>query len=78
MKNFYGIIELTTTREEEYEKKLKSGKVVTKKRDVTVTKDVTVEATQPTRIGARNELEDYVRGINGATKSRIKFIGKFA
>lgn len=78
MKKYYGIIELTTTTQEDYEKKLKSGKVVTKKRDVTSKKDVIVEATEVTRIGARNELEDYVRSLGSHIKGRIKFINKYA
>lgn len=73
MAKFYGIISTTSTRTEEYEQKLKNGKVVKKTREITVPKEVTVQSYQPDRLGARKELEAFARKCKGT----VKYIGAF-
>lgn len=74
MKKFYGIISTTTTRTEEYEKKLKNGKTEIRTREVTVPKEITVQSSQPDRLGARKELEAFARKCN----VKVTYIGAFA
>lgn len=74
MKKFYGIISTTTTRTEEYEKKLKNGKTEIRTREVMVPKEITVQSSQPDRLGARKELEAFARKCNG----KVTYIGAFA
>jgi len=66
MSKFYGLIKTTTTRTEEYEKKLKSGKTVKKTRTVTVPSEKVVTSSQPDRLGARKELAEFARKCNGS------------
>lgn len=64
-KEFYGVVETSTTVKEKYTTKNKRGKEVVKTRNVTVPKSMLVKTGESTRVRAMQVLESVAKKNNG-------------